>query len=37
LKKVSLENNFHRLAVGNNNLFLLRNREPLKLDAYPMP
>lgn len=37
LKKVSLESNFHRLAVGSNNLLLLRNREPLKLDAYPMP
>lgn len=37
LKKVSLENSFHRLAVGSNNLLLLRNREPLKLDEYPMP
>lgn len=37
LKTVSLQSNFHRLMVGDNNLYLLRNREPLMLDAYPIP
>lgn len=37
LKKLSLQSNFQRLAVGSNNLYLLRNRNSLALDAYPMP
>lgn len=37
LKRTSLESNFQRIAAGRGNLFLLRNRESLKLDAYPMP
>lgn len=36
LKKVELDHNFHRLATGNRRLFLLRNRKPLRLDAYAM-
>ena len=36
LKKALLENNFHRLAIGNNRLYLLRNRAPFRLDEYPL-
>ena len=35
LKTAQLEYNFHRLASGNRRLYLLRNRKPLRLDAYP--
>jgi hypothetical protein len=34
LKTVHLEYNFHRLVSGNRRLYLLRNRKPLRLDAY---
>lgn len=34
LKKAFLENNFHRLAISNGRLYLLRNRMPLRLDEY---
>lgn len=37
LKRASLESSFHRIAYGRGKLFLLRNRDPLKLDAYPVP
>ena len=36
LKKAFLENNFHRLAISNGRLYLLRNRMPLRLDEYLM-
>jgi hypothetical protein len=36
LRKVLLENNFHRLAISNGRLYLLRNRMPLRLDEYLM-
>ncbi len=34
LKNLTLEHSFHRLAAGTNSLYLLRNREPLRLDEY---
>jgi hypothetical protein len=34
--KALLENNFHRLAISNGRLYLLRNRMPFRLDEYPM-
>jgi len=37
LKKAVLENNFHRLAISNGRLYLLRNRPPFRLDQYPLP
>jgi hypothetical protein len=36
LKRAVLENNFHRLAISNGRLFLLRNRVPFRLDEYPL-
>ncbi len=36
LRTAVLENNFHRVALGNGSLYLLRNRAPLRLDAYAM-
>jgi len=36
LKRAVLENNFHRLAISNGRLYLLRNRVPFRLDEYPM-
>jgi len=36
LRRALLENNFHRLAISNDRLYLLRNRIPLRLDEYPM-
>jgi hypothetical protein len=36
LKRALLENNFHRLAISNGRLYLLRNRMPFRLDEYPM-
>lgn len=36
LKTTNLEYNFHRLAAGNRQLYLLRNRKPLRLDTYAM-
>jgi hypothetical protein len=36
LKKVELETNFHRLVAGNGQLYLLRNRKPIRLDTYAM-
>lgn len=35
VRKALLENNFHRLAISNRRLFLLRNRSPFRLDEYP--
>lgn len=35
VRKALLENNFHRLAISNGRLFLLRNRTPFRLDEYP--
>lgn len=35
VRKALLENNFHRLAISNSRLFLLRNRSPFRLDEYP--
>jgi hypothetical protein len=34
LKSVTLANNYHRVLAGNGNLYLLRNRPPLRLDRY---
>lgn len=34
LKEVNLDHSFHRVAAGNRSLYLLRNREPLRLDEY---
>jgi hypothetical protein len=36
LKKALLENNFHRLAISNGRLLLLRNRMPFRIDEYPL-
>lgn len=36
LKKAILENNFHRVAISNGRLYLLRNRTPFRLDEYPL-
>ena len=35
VQKALLENNFHRLAIRNGRLYLLRNRSPFRLDEYP--
>jgi hypothetical protein len=34
LKQVTLEHNFHRVAIGRGGMYLLRNRTPMRLDAY---
>lgn len=34
LKNITLDHSFHRLAAGHRSLYLLRNREPLRLDEY---
>ena len=34
VRKALLENNFHRLAISNGRLYLLRNRSPFRLDEY---
>jgi hypothetical protein len=34
LKSLTLDHSFHRLVVGNRSLYLLRNREPLRVDEY---
>lgn len=34
LKKLTLGHEFHRLTTGNRSLYLLRNREPLRVDEY---
>lgn len=34
LRSVELENNFHSVAVGSRRVYLLRNKKPLRLDAY---
>ena len=34
LKNVTLDHSFHRLAAGNKSLYLLRNREPFRVDEY---
>lgn len=34
LRTTEVENNFHGIAVTNRRLYLLRNRKPLRLDAY---
>jgi len=34
LKQVTLEYNFHRVAIGRGSMYLLRNRAPMRLDAY---
>ena len=36
LKKAELEYNFHRLVAGSSQLYLLRNRKPIRLDTYAM-
>lgn len=36
LRKALLENNFHRLAISNGRLYVLRNRTPFRLDEYPL-
>ncbi len=36
LKTAVLEYSFHRVAVGNGRLYLLRNRKPMRLDAYAL-
>ena len=36
LSRALLENNFHRLAISNGRLYLLRNRMPFRLDEYPL-
>jgi hypothetical protein len=36
LKTTLLDYNFHRLAAGSRQLYLLRNRKPLRLDIYSM-
>jgi hypothetical protein len=34
LKNLTLDHSFHRLAAGNKSLYLLRNRQPLRVDEY---
>jgi hypothetical protein len=34
LKNITLDHNFHRLAAGDKGLYLLRNREPFRVDEY---
>lgn len=34
LKNITLDHSFHRLAVGDTSLYLLRNREPFRVDEY---
>jgi hypothetical protein len=34
LKQVTLEHNFHKVAVGRDGMYVLRNRTPMRLDAY---
>ena len=34
LKNITLDHSFHRLAAGDKSLYLLRNREPLRVDEY---
>lgn len=34
LKNITLDHSFHRLAAGNKSLYLLRNREPFRVDEY---
>ena len=34
LKNLTLDHSFHRLAAGNKSLYLLRNREPFRVDEY---
>ena len=34
LKQVTLEYNFHKVAVGRGGMYVLRNRTPMRLDAY---
>lgn len=34
LKNITLDHSFHRLAVGDKSLYLLRNREPFRVDEY---
>lgn len=36
LKKAELEYNFHKLVAGTRQLYLLRNRKPIRLDTYAM-
>jgi hypothetical protein len=37
LKKIALDDNFHRLAVGGGALYLLKNRGSLRLKKYALP
>lgn len=34
LKQVTLEHNFHKVAIGRGGMYVLRNRTPMRLDAY---
>ena len=34
LKNITLDHSFHRLAAGNKSLYLLRNRDPFRVDEY---
>lgn len=34
IQRVSLDNSFHRLAISGDTLYLLRNREPLRLEKF---
>jgi hypothetical protein len=34
LKQITLDHSFHRLAAGDKSLYLLRNREPFRVDEY---
>lgn len=34
LKNITLDHSFHRLAAGDKSLYLLRNREPFRVDEY---
>jgi hypothetical protein len=34
LKNITLDHSFHRLAAGDNSLYLLRNRDPFRVDEY---
>ena len=34
IKNVTLDHSFHRVAAGNKSLYLLRNRDPFRVDEY---
>lgn len=36
LRQITLEHNFHKVAVGRGGMYVLRNRTPMRLDAYAL-